>query len=318
MELHQLECFIAVLEEGGFKRATARLGITQPALSYQVKRLEDELGVQLFHRQPGGITPTEAARVLVEHAHHVIGAVHDAHQAVRELTDGVTGEIRIGTITCLGTYFLPQVLWEIRAQHPNVRPKLLYRNSDDLLEALLSNKLDVAMVPDLAPDARLAREFVFEEPISLVSSAGHPFHGRRTVEVAELASAQFVALSQQTSTGVLIRRHLEKLGVSISPVFSADDVETVKMMVEEGMGVAFLPDMVTRDAAAAEDRPQGLWRSAIEPPLSLQMVVATLRDTHHSLALDALIDEVRRAASRAPKTPERQEIGASEPRATDR
>ncbi len=66
MELHQLQCFIAVVEEGGFKRATARLGVTQPALSYQIKRLEEELGVQVLHRGQGGITPTEAGRVLLE------------------------------------------------------------------------------------------------------------------------------------------------------------------------------------------------------------------------------------------------------------
>src|SRR5512140_890471 len=98
LELQQLQCFIAVLEEGGFKRATARLGITQPALSYQIKRLEEELGVQVFRRGPGGITPTDAGRILLEHAHHVIAAVREAHQAVRELSGGVPGEIRIGAI----------------------------------------------------------------------------------------------------------------------------------------------------------------------------------------------------------------------------
>jgi DNA-binding transcriptional LysR family regulator len=88
VELHQLQCFIAVLEEGGFKRATARLGMTQPALSYQIRRLEEELGVQVFLRGPGGIRPTDAGRVLLEHAHHVIAAVRDAHRAVREISAG--------------------------------------------------------------------------------------------------------------------------------------------------------------------------------------------------------------------------------------
>ncbi len=314
MELHQLQCFIAVLEGGGFKRATARLGITQPALSYQIKRLEDELGVQLFHRRPVGIIPTEAARVFVEHAQQVIAAVHEAHQAVRELSDGVTGEILIGTLACLGTYFLPRVLWEIRARHPKVRPKLIYRNSEELFESLLANKLDVAMLPDPPADPRLRRELVFEEPISLVSSPGHPFHGRRSVDAAELKKdVQFVSLSPQTSTGALIRRHLARMGVSIAPVFSADDVETVKMMVEEGMGVAFLPDMVTRDDMGAEGQPGHLCRSALEPPLSLQMVVATLRDSHPPLALAAFIDEVRVAAARGAEDALRHEPRSSKP-----
>src|SRR5574342_493817 len=158
VELHQLQCFIAVLEEGGFKRATARLGITQPALSYQIKRLEEELGVQVFRRGPGGITPTEAGRVLFDHAHQIIATVREAHQAVRELSGGVSGAIRGGAIKCMGTYFLPRVLWEVQARHPLVRPKILYRDSDELLEAVVANRLDVAMAVDPPPDPRFRYE----------------------------------------------------------------------------------------------------------------------------------------------------------------
>jgi len=157
VELQQLQCFIAVAEEGGFKRATARLGMTQPALSYQIKRLEEELGVQVFRRGPGGITPTEAGRTLLQQAHHVIAAVREAHQAVREVAGGVSGEIRIGAIKCVGQYFLPEVLKELRTKHPRVRPNLVYKDSDDLLDALLANTVDVAMVVDPAPDYRVGR-----------------------------------------------------------------------------------------------------------------------------------------------------------------
>ncbi len=294
MELHQLQCFIAVVEEGGFKRATARLGVTQPALSYQIKRLEEELGVQVLHRGQGGITPTEAGRVLLEHAHEVISAVRDAHQAVRELSGGVTGEIRIGAITCAGTYFLPYVLWEIRAKHPMVRPKLLYRDSEELLQALLANKLDVAMVNDPPPDPRFTCQSVFEEQISLVAGRGHPFYGRTSVALSELKDAQFVMLSPQTPTGALVQSYLARLGVSVVPAVSTDNVETVKRMVEAGMGVALLPDLVTNDVVLAGGKPGRLSRSVLEPTLSLPLVLVTWRDSHHSLALDAFIDEVCR------------------------
>jgi DNA-binding transcriptional LysR family regulator len=294
VELHQLQCFVLVLEEGGFKRATARLHITQPGLSYQIKQLEEELGVQLFHRRSGGITPTEAGRVLLQHAYQVINAVQEAHQAVRELSDGATGEIRIGTVNSVGTYFLPQVLWEIRGKHPMVRPKILYRNSDELLEALLGNKLDVAMVADPHPDRRLRYETVLEEAISLVSSPSHPFFGRPSVEPAELKGVQFVSLSPQTPTGALIRTYLDKLGVQFEPVVSTDNVETVKRMVEAGMGVAFLPDMVTSAEIACDGQPGRLSRSAVEPPLTRRVVLATWRDSHHSRAAEAFIGEVRR------------------------
>jgi DNA-binding transcriptional LysR family regulator len=294
VELHQLQCFIAVLEEGGFKRATARLGITQPALSYQIRRLEEELGVQVFHRGPAGITPTEAGRILLEHAHQVIAAVREAHQAVREMSSGVTGEIRIGTIKCVGTYFLPQVLCEIRSKHPMVRPKLLYRDSGELLESLAASRLDVALVVDPVPDPRFTHRNVFEEQISLVSGPGHRFYGRASLDLSELSDVQFVALSPQTSAGALIRTYLDRVGISVVPSVTTDNVETVKRMVEAGMGVAFLPDMATSDDVTPEGKPGRLARSVVEPTLSLPLVLVTVKDSHHSLALDAFMDEVCR------------------------
>ncbi len=294
LELQQLQCFIAVLEEGGFKRATARLGITQPALSYQIKRLEEELGVQVFRRGPGGITPTDAGRILFDHAHQVIATVREAHQAVRELSGGVTGEIRIGAIKCIGQYFLPDVLKEIRAKHPGVRPKLLYKDSDELLEALLANKIEVALVVDPPPDERLAFTPVFDEQISLVSGPGHRFWGRASVDVSELKDVALVALAPHISAGALAKRYLDRQGISLTPALTADDIETVKHMVESGMGVAFLPDMAIADDVTPAGKPARLSRSTVEPTLSLPLVVAVWRDARPSLAIEAFVSEVRR------------------------
>jgi DNA-binding transcriptional LysR family regulator len=294
VELHQLQCFIAVLEEGGFKRATTRLDITQPALSYQIKRLEEELEVPLFRRRPGGLAPTEAGRVLLEHAHQVVAAVREAHRAVRELSKGETSEIRIGTIACVGTYFLPLVLWEISDKHPLVRPKLLYHNSEELVEALLANRLDVALVADPAADPRLRLELVVEEKISLVSSHGHPFFGRPSVDPSELKNAQFVSLSAQSASGALVNRYLDQMGISISPVVTTDNIETVKRMVEAGMGVAFLPDMATSEDVGRDGQPDRLARSTVDSALCRRVVMATRRDGPRSVALDAFLDEVRR------------------------
>lgn len=294
MELTQLQCFIAVLEEGGFKRATARLGITQPALSYQIRRLEEELGVQVFHRGKSGVTPTEAGRALEQHAHQVIEAVREAQRAVREMSGGVSGEVRVGTIKCVGTYFLPHVLLGLRARHPLVRPRIEYRDSDELIETLRANRLDVAMAVDPPPDDRFESVGVFDEQISLVSGPTHPFYGRRTVDLEELKGVPFVSLSPKTSAGSLIRTYLERAGIAVSPAVSCDDVETVKRMVEAGMGVTFLPDMSTSDDVGRPGRPGRLWRSEVEPTLSLPLALVTWRGVNQSLALDAFVAEVRR------------------------
>jgi DNA-binding transcriptional LysR family regulator len=206
----------------------------------------------------------------------------------------VTGEIRIGAVKCIGQYFLPLVLKELRTKHPGVRPKLLYQDSDELLEALLANKIEVALVVDPPPDERLAFTPVFDEQITLVSGRGHPFYGRASIDLSELKDVSFVVLAPHISAGALAKRYLDRQGISVTPALTADDIETVKHMVESGMGVAFLPEMATAEDVTPEGRPARLSRSTVEPTLSLPLSVATWRDARPSLAVEAFVSEVRR------------------------
>lgn len=294
MELHQLRCFLAVIDEGGFNRATTRLHITQPALSYQIKQLEGELGTSLFHRRPGGVSPTEAGRILSQHARNVMESVRRAQRAVEELAEGVVGEIRIGTVNSVGIHFLPHVLWSIRERYPAIRPSVLYRRSDTILEALLSGRIDLAMVANPKSDRRLRMETVIEEKVSLVCGRSHPFFDRRAVRPSELKGVQFVSLSAENPTGSAIQEHLVRLGVNVEPVVSTDNVETVKKMVEVGLGVAFLPDMVTASDIACNGVAAGrLVRIDVGPPLTRRIVLVTWKNFEMSRATAAFCDELR-------------------------
>jgi DNA-binding transcriptional LysR family regulator len=293
VELHQLQCFIDVVEKGGFRRATASLEMTQPALSYQIKQLEDELGVALFHRRAGGVAPTEAGRVFLEHARAVIATVREAHRAVHDMVEPAASELRIGCLPCIGSYFLPHVLSEIQEKKLELRPKLCYGDSDGLLELLLAGKLEIALVADPPPDRRIRHETVLQDRISVVSGPSHPFKGRATVTTQELRDTPMVLLSSKTSTGALIRRYLDGLGVHPKPVMTTDDPETLKMLVEEGMGATLLPDMATRAEVVASGGSGPLWRSAIEPLLIRNVILVTRSEVESPPGLDVFIQEVR-------------------------
>jgi DNA-binding transcriptional LysR family regulator len=291
--LNRLRCFQTVVEEAGFKRATARLHITQPALSYQMKHLEEELGVQLFHRRPGGVSLTEAGRLLYVHVQRVSAAVRKAESAIKDLP--AVGEVRIGTVNSIGTYFLPRVLSAIHERHAATRPILYRARSDEFIEALLANQVDLALLADPRVDQRLHYETLFEERVSLVSGRGHPFFGLPSVGLDQLRGAQFVALSQQTPTGLLIRKYLDRHAIEVEPVVSTEDVETVKRMVVMGMGAAFLPDMVTERDLVTRANPDGrLGRSAVRPPLTRRIVLVTWSKIPSSRAVAAFVEEVRR------------------------
>jgi DNA-binding transcriptional LysR family regulator len=292
--LNRLHCFEVVVEEAGFKRATARLNITQPALSYQIKQLEEDLGAQLFYRRPGGVSPTEAGRLLFQHAQQISAAVRQAHRAIKELSEGAAGEVRIGTINSVGIYFLPRLLLGMRERYPAMKPTVLYRDSDDIIDTLLSNQIDLAILADPRVDRRLRYETLFEEKVSLVAGRCHPLFGSTTVRPRRLKGTQFVALSRQTPTGALIASYLDRLGVAVEPVLSTDNVETVKRMVEIGMGVAFLPDMVTECDVVSEARPEArLGRSLVDPPLTRRVVLVSWNEFPASRAVAAFIDELR-------------------------
>jgi DNA-binding transcriptional LysR family regulator len=299
--LNRLHCFEVVVEEAGFKRATARLHITQPALSYQIKQLEEELDVQLFYRRPGGVSATEAGRLLFQHAQQVSAAVRQAWRAMKELSEGTAGEIRIGTVNSIGIHFLPQLLWAMRERYPATRTTVLTREAGDIVDTLLSSQLDLAILAHPRADHRLRYETLFEERVSLVSGRGHRFFGRPTVRSEELEGERFVALSPQTPTGALIRDYLDRAGLPADPVISTHHVETVKRMVEIGMGIAFLPDMVTeREVTGESPSLARVWRSAVDPPLTRRIVLVTWDDAPESRAVAAFVDEVRRRSSARP------------------
>lgn len=294
MEISQLQCFIAVVEEGGFNRATTRLHRTQPALSYQIKQLEDELDVSLFIRRPRGICLTEAGRILLQHAQEVLESERRARRAVEVLSHGIVGEIRIGTINSVGIYFLPAILTRLQKKNPAARPTIMYRRAGEVIEALLANQIDLAVVANPGPDRRLNFETIIEERVSLVCGKGHPFFGKPSVKPSDLQGQRFVTLTVETPTGQLIRNHLAKLGVSVEVVVSTPNVDTVRKMVEVGLGVAFLPDMVTSEDVSCDGRPiSAIARVEIRPPLTRRIVLVTWKKFQCSKSLHAFIEEIR-------------------------
>ncbi|MBN1652280.1 MAG: LysR family transcriptional regulator [Deltaproteobacteria bacterium] len=298
MELHQLRCFLAVAEEGGFNRATSILHITQPALSYQIKQLEDELGTRLFHRRPGGVCLTEAGRVLAHGSQELMENVKKLYRSVQELSGGVVGEIRIGTVNSVGIYILPKILRRLRERYPMARPTVLYRHSDEIMDALLSDQVDVALIANPRPDRRLAQETIIEEKVSLVCGPSHPFFNRRAIRPSELQGMPYIYLSPESPTGKLIREHLALLGISVDTVGSTDNVETVKRMVEAGLGVAYLPDMVTAEEVSGGNNGQGRMLARIDmgPTVSRKIVLVHWKNLEMTRAITVFIEELHQFA----------------------
>jgi DNA-binding transcriptional LysR family regulator len=193
------------------------------------------------------------------------------------------------------------VLAAVHERYAAAVPVLYRARSDENIEALLANQVDLAILAEPRLDKRLRYQTLFQERVSLVSSRAHPFFGVPTIRAEQLETAALVSLSHQTPTGILVQKYLDRLGVHVEPVVSTEDIQTVKRLVEMGIGAAFLPDMVThRDVASRSNPGARLYRSQIEPPLTRDIVLVTWDESPSSRAVGAFVEEVRRQSSTWP------------------
>lgn len=185
-----LRPFVVLAEELHFGRAAQRLHVTQPALSQQVKRLEGQVGVELFARTRASVELTEAGEAILEPARAAVGAADEAESVAAELADAERGRLRIGISP--GTHELAQrLLAELRARRPRLILEAKQDNSGVLCADVAAGQLDVAIAFEPEEVAGTVCEEISREPAVVAVAAGHPLAARQRVALAELASNRF-------------------------------------------------------------------------------------------------------------------------------
>jgi DNA-binding transcriptional LysR family regulator len=238
LTLQQLDYFLAAFRHGSFSAAAEEMHMAQPSLSEQVRRLEDELGVRLFHRVGRGLTPTEAGIALRPHAERTL----DAAEAARESVVAVR-ELRGGTAT-FGTWgtarYYPGVdlVAEFRRRHPTVRVRVVGQNSSEVVEAVREGELEAGMIALPIDDRGLDVQPIMRDEIVYVSS--NAARVRRPVTIEELAQAPLILPDASWGTEDPTRRQLaelgQRVGVSIQPEIDVEDVEAAIELAARGLG----------------------------------------------------------------------------------
>jgi DNA-binding transcriptional LysR family regulator len=300
LELRQLKYFLTVVRQNGFVSAAAILPVKHQTLLGQIRKLEKELDQTLFHRGAGGLRLTEAGRFFIEYAQEVLNAAERAHRAMDNLKKGqVSGELRIGTLDSVGIYFLPHILRNMREKYPELRPTVLYRSSEEILQALLSDRIDVALLDNPRPDRHLHLETIIEEQVSLVCGRMHPLFSKKLIQPKDIEGLRVISLSDDTATGRLVRDYLSRLGVRVTPVASTNCVQTAKKMVEVGLGVTFLPDMFTSPDVNCKGKSLGrLARIKLDPTCNRRIVLMTWKRSGTSRSTATFAEETKNFGSR--------------------
>jgi len=246
--LHQLHAFAVLAEELHFGRAARRLGIAQPPLSQQIRRLEEKIGHPLFDRGSGGVTLTAAGRELLPAAQRALDEVAGGLDAARRVGSGRTGRLRIGFAASLALTVLPGLLRAYRDRYPAVELDLREMTTAPQVAALAEHVLDVGLMREPPQQEGLAFEEVVGERFVAVLPAVHPLAGRRVVPVAALAAEPFVLLPRATAPTVHDRIVQVCALAGFEPRVAQRAVEwqTVAALVGMGLGVSLAPASIRR------------------------------------------------------------------------
>ena len=244
MELHQLRYFVAVAETGGFVRAARRCGVTQPSLSQQIRKLEDELGAGLFDRSSRGAVLTEAGRALLPRAERILAEVRETIAGVKEDVEAGRGPLAVGAIPTMAPYLMPPVLSRFLRERPDCELTVREDLTERLIEAVVDHELEAAVMSTPVDHPALHVQVVGREPLLVVAPAGYPLPDRMRVE--DLTDEPAVVLHEVHCLGQQIADFCSTARVRRRIVCRSTQLPTVLSLVELGLGISIVPEMAAR------------------------------------------------------------------------
>jgi DNA-binding transcriptional LysR family regulator len=243
MELRQLRYLVALSGERSFTRAAAREHIAQPALSQQIRRLEDEVGLPLVDRTTRSVSITAAGELLVARAHRILAELDAAHEELLSLRGLRTGRVTVGAMHTMGPVDISLILTIFHERHPDVELTVREQSSDELAEMLRVDELDLAFlsVTEQIESHGLGLHQLVAEELVVLLPVGHRLAGRRTVRMAELSDEEFISYREGSRLRELLVGAGEHAGFSPRVKLESNESQRVRRLVARGMGVAVLP-----------------------------------------------------------------------------
>lgn len=287
MELRQLECFLAVVDEGTFTTAAARLHVVQSAVSSTIKTLERSLGVGLFDRGPGRPTLTDAGRRLLPQARQMLELAATTREAVRT---ELSGELRVGVLTAVPVD-LPSLLTCYRSAHPQVHVQLraMPRGSADMTDALRNGTLDVAFVSATGVvDPSLLMTLIVRDPLTLLLPHDHPL-ADVPLSLAALADETWIDGPVGYGNRTIVDAAFSRAGLSREVALEVADSSEIANFVAVGLGIGFVPSGIPIPPTVHK-------RQMDMDDLRWPLYLATTKDRQHRPSVKAFVELVRAAS----------------------
>lgn len=290
MELRQLIYAIKIAEEHSFSRAAEQLHLAQPSLSQQILKLEKELGVRLFERDTSPLRPTYAGERFLETAHKILDLLEQLKKEMEDVADLGGGLLTIGSLPITGAHLMPLVLPVFKKKHPGVEIRLMEETTSNLELLTARGSTDISILTLPVQDPNLEWEEILEEEICLAVPVDHPLSKEKEVDLRTLKDESFILLKKGQGFRHLSVKWCEEAGFQPRVVFESTNIETVQSLVAAGMGIGFVPRMVTRQRNS-EFVP--VYVSITHPSPSRTLVMAYRKGRYRSKASQAFIETMK-------------------------
>jgi len=314
MNLRDLGYLVALADHRHFSRAAAASFVSQPTLSMQIRKLEEELGVALVERSPRRVLLTDAGRTVAERARTILREVGEIRELARRTLDPEAGSVRLGLFPTLGPYLLPHVVPTLRARFPQLELLLVEEKTEVILDLLRAGRLDAGVLALPIADAQMRTEFLFEEPFVLAVPSDHPLARQSSLCVEDIAQLDLLLLEDGHCMRDQALAVCHRTGATERDGFRATSLETLRQMVAAHVGVTLLPTLATRPPVPCSDSIRLLpfrehaptrkialvWRKSSAMDGFLRKFAATLRE------LPADLLDPMPGTPQAPKPPPRR------------
>jgi DNA-binding transcriptional LysR family regulator len=250
MELRQLRTFIAVAELRHFARAANLCNLSQPAVSHQIARLEEELGAKLLNRASRQVSLTVAGEVFLEEARRILGAVDRANERMAEVARGAVGRIRLGATATPGLYLLPPLLARFRAEHESYDLRFEIGPVHVIAERVARNDLDMAIVAGTLPSAELKARTLLGDDMVIVAPVGSKLAGAKPFRPEHLAAETWLIREEGSDTRRQLAAWWHRHRLAPARTMTFDGPDAVKRAVMAGLGIAMASRLTVEEDLA--------------------------------------------------------------------
>jgi len=292
----RLQVFHTVARLLSFTKAAETLHMTQPAVTFQVRQLEEHFNTRLFDRTHNRISLTEAGQRVYEYANRIFDLYADMENSVREMTGEISGALTIGASTTIAEYMLPALLGDFKAKYPHVGIRLKVSNTDAIVSMVEDNEIDLGVVEAPVANKNLVVELCRVDRLVAVLAPAHPLAERDRVAVSELLQFPYIAREEGSGTREVMQEYLRAAGLSanqLNTIMELGSPEAVKGAVEAGMGVSVL----SRTTVNKELRLGTLVAVPLEPPLERPFSFVHQKQKFRVRAMEELLNFARQYCS---------------------